>query len=176
MSSVAVEDLSKLEPILMALGQSIPAVNGVTGKGTFRGTVSRAGDSIAANGHVDLRDISVPLSLIQQKPAVLIPVTSGSEPVAAERVQLDSLVADIQYSPRNLIVHNGVTRHQQSKANFDFSAQLTEGALMPTSEISGHVSLHDEGIAELQKVIGYEYPLQGRISADTASARDKGIA
>ena len=159
----------------MALGQPIPAVNGVTGKGTFRGTVSRAGDAVAANGHVDLRDISVPLSLIQQKPAALMPVTSGSEPVATERVQLDSLVADIQYSPRNLVVHNGVTRHQQSKANFDFSAQLTNGALTPTSEISGHVSLHDEGIAELQKVIGYAYPLQGRISATSASARHEGI-
>ncbi len=163
--TVAVEDLSKLEPILMALGQPIPAVNDVTGKGTFRGTVSRAGDSVAANGHVDLLDVSVPLSLIQQKPAVLMPVTSGSEPVTGERVQLDSLAADIQYSTRNLVVHNGVTWHQQSKANFDFSAQLTEGALTPASEISGHVSLHDEDIAELQKVIGYAYPLQGRISA-----------
>lgn len=161
-----VEDLSKLQPILMALGQPIPALNGVTGNGSFRGTVSRAGDRIAANGHVDLRDISIPLALIQQKPPALVPVPTSGEPAANDRVQLDSLSGDIQYSPRILVVHNGVTRHQQSKASFDFTAQLSEGALTPSSEISCHISLHDEDVAELQKVIGYAYPLQGRISAN----------
>ncbi len=160
---VAVDDLSKLQPILIALNQSVPALNGITGKGSFHGTVSNLATAPVVNGHLELHEFGVPVALIQQSPATLAPVATGEE--GSDRIQLDSLSADIDYSPHDLILRNGVARHQQSKANFGFTAQLAEGQLTPASQISGHVSLQDENVAELQKVMGYSYPIEGRISA-----------
>ena len=163
--TVAVEDLSRVQPILIALDESVPALNGVTGKGSFHGTLSRTGQAISLNGHVDLHDVGVPLSLLQRQPAALMPVAAVGGTGATDRIQLESLAADLQYSPRGLVAHNGVLRHGEAKANFDVAVQLENGALLPASQISGHVTLHDEDIADLQKAIGYNYPLHGRISA-----------
>ncbi len=160
---VSVDDLSKLQPILIALNQSIPALNGITGKGSFHGSVSNIATAPVVNGHLELHEFGVPLALIQQSPAILAPVATGEE--GSDRIQLDSLSVDINYSPNDLILRNGVARHQQSKANFGFTSHLAEGQFTPASQISGHVSLQDSDIAELQKVLGYSYPIEGRISA-----------
>ncbi|HLH06319.1 MAG TPA: translocation/assembly module TamB domain-containing protein [Terriglobales bacterium] len=161
--SISVQDLSRVQPILSALGQHVPWLSGIAGGGTFRGNISGTLNAPSVSGHVELRAASLPVSAIKPQSAPTLP---GANMQPAERLEFDAISGDVSLSPDNLVIHNGTARHKQTNVEFDFSAGLSNGALLPNSRISGRINLENEDAAELERVVGYSYPVQGKVAAN----------
>jgi len=79
-------------------------------------------------------------------------------------VHWDSLAAEIQVSPRVLAIRRASAVHGDTTAQFDLSANMTRGSFTPNDAFTAHIDLHNADIAEVQAIVGYNYPVRGKAS------------
>src|SRR5882724_822374 len=83
---------------------------------------------------------------------------------ALDRMRWDRLTVDVQVSQNAVSAQHGVLRQGTAEVNFDAEVGLAQGAFTPESTIRAKVSLQDASVEELQSILGYSYPISGRVS------------
>ena len=146
--SASTTDLGEWQPILQAFrGPQIPIK--LDGRASFNGTATGKLSNPVLAGRVQVSDFETTLAASQGK--------------AAQQVHWDSLVADVQYSLRMLSARNGFLTRGPARVAFDISAQLNRGQLLETSPFTVRVHVRDAQVEELQTLLGYTYPVSGRL-------------
>jgi len=77
---------------------------------------------------------------------------------------MDRLTADVQVSQNAVTAQHGVLQQGTAQVNFDAEIGLDKSAFTPESSIRAKVSLQDASVEELQAILGYSYPISGRVS------------
>jgi len=160
-------DLTQLRPLLALFGLGQTSLADLQGQGSFQGTISGKLSAPSVSGQVKLSNFSLPASVIRNAVEGTLP-TPQTTSAAASRVRIDQLSASVQYSPSGVIVRNGIMHRSAAQATFDLSASLTDGRLTDASNIGGHVSVSNAEVANLQHVLGYNYPVAGTLSETLA--------
>ena len=157
--SATTTDLDELRPVVVALGgpQKIPFR--LDGRAVFDGVVTGKLSAPNLTGNVHASDFEV-----------TIPATTRT---SQRQVHWDELKADIQFSPKTLVVHNGDVQHDAADISFDLNLGLQKAAIVPESTVSGRIDVRHADLAELLTFTGYNYPLRGTIDfhADLSGTR-----
>jgi translocation and assembly module TamB len=81
-----------------------------------------------------------------------------------DHLRWDRLTADVQVSQNAVTAQHGVLQQGTAQVNFDAEIGLDKSAFTPESSIRAKVSLQDASVEELQAILGYSYPISGRVS------------
>jgi len=145
--SVGTTNLAELQPVITMLHEPrIPAV--LQGRANFVGTVVGRPSNFVVAGHLQT-----------DRFFTRVPATDSSP---EHDLQWDSLVADVQFSPRLVSARNGVLIHGETSIRFDVSATLHNGDFIDSSPFTAHANVHNAELADLQSFAGYSYPVTGR--------------
>jgi translocation and assembly module TamB len=147
--SANTSDLAEFQPLVTALNgpERLPIT--LHGNAHFTGNASGKFSSARLSGHLQINDFES-----------LIPATSHT---SERNVHWDSLTADIQLSPHNVAVRHATAVHGETTARFEASASLTKGEFSPADTFTANLDLQNTDITELQALIGYDYPVTGRM-------------
>ena len=156
--SLAVDDLRRLEPMFRLLNAQNSTAADLTGKLNFEGTISGRLNAPSIQGHLQASDFTFPLAAV---------MTPNSRVSAAQptRIHLDSGSGDITYTPKTLLVRNGVLKRAGAQANVDLSAGLEDGLIVDSSPIGAHLMVRDASFSDLQQIAGFNYPVTGTVGA-----------
>jgi translocation and assembly module TamB len=145
---ISTTDLGEWQPILSALsGPQIP-VN-LRGRATLNGVASGK-----------LRDFAVSAHLQMNNFLTTAPATASAP---ARQIHWDSLVADVQGSPRSVSVARGLLTRGPTAIRFEVNASLLDGRLADTSPFTAHIQSRNADLSELQSMLGYDYPVTGKV-------------
>lgn len=146
--SASTTDLGEWQPVLEAFrGPQIPIK--LHGRANFNGTASGKLSNATLTGRVQVSDFET--------------TVPAGNPNSGQQVHWDSLVADVQYSSRMFSARNGFLTRGPARVAFDLSAQLMHGQLLESSPFTARVHVRDAQIEELQSLLGYSYPVSGRL-------------
>ncbi len=145
--SASTTDLDELRPLVVALGgpQKIPFR--LDGRAVFDGMVSGKFSAPTLSGNLHANDFEV-----------TVPATSRTP---QRQLHWDELKADVQFSPKALMVHNGDIHHDATDISFDLNLGLQKSEVVPDSTVSGRIDARHADLAELLAFTGYNYPLRG---------------
>ncbi len=146
---VSTSDLGEWEPVLQSLGYQnrIPVL--LHGHASFTGNATGSLNEVDFAGKLQSQDFSV-----------LLPPTARA---SRTQVRWDSLLADVELSPRIIAAHNGVLRRGETMMTFDASAGLDEREFTDFSPFSASLQVHSVDIAKALAIAGYNYPITGRM-------------
>ncbi len=86
-------------------------------------------------------------------------------PEAVKRVHWDSLVADVQYSPRGVSVQNGVLQRGAAQITFAGDTALTQGKFTDFNLFHARLSVSNATLQDIQSIAGTDYPVTGTVNA-----------
>src|SRR5207248_2873336 len=89
-------------------------------------------------------------------------LVSTSAAAKPKPLHWDSLAVDLQASPRSMSARNGLLVRGNTTMAFDASALLQSGGLSETSPFTARVQVRNESFADLQSLLGYDYPISGQ--------------
>ena len=146
--SATTTDLREWQPILNAFGgPQIPVA--LKGRASFNGTAMGKLSDFMLSGRLQMNDFDT-----------LLP---ASEQVPERQVHWDSLAADVRASPHAISARNGMLIRHPASIGFDLSAVLEDGQLTETGPVTAYIHVRDAELAEVQFLLGYNYPLSGRL-------------
>jgi translocation and assembly module TamB len=144
--SVTTADLHEWQPILADVGyQQLPVV--LLGHASFNGTATGKISAIAFAGRLQSEDFDL-----------LIP--AASQPTG-KRLHCDSLVADVQLSPRAFVAHNGRLHHGGTSVTFDLGVGLQQRQFTDSSPVTARVEMRNADVDEVLALSGYDFPVSG---------------
>ena len=77
---------------------------------------------------------------------------------------LDSLAADMTYSPSQLVIARGVARRGSMEAGIDGHLQLTDWVFRPDNEWESELNLEKVPLEALEQLAGLKYPVTGLLT------------
>lgn len=153
--SASTTDLGEWQPIFEAFrGPQIPIR--LDGRASFSGTATGKLSNPTLAGHLQVSDFDTTL-----------PANKGNP---AQQVHWDFVVADAQYSSRMFSARNGLLTRGAARVAFDVSAQLSRGQLLESSPFTARVHVRDAQIEQLQTLLGYSYPVSGRLELSLSAS------
>lgn len=160
--SVASDDFGELRPALVAFWPTRRMPLELHGQGHFEGTLAGRLDGPSIAGHLELANLdalfpAIPLAEIR---TAGLPRTAPLES-RPRRLHLDSLAADVQYSPSLVVVENAVLRSGTALVRFDGRAALQKGQFTADSPYQLRIQLQNGSLADLQLLAGWAYPVDG---------------
>ncbi|HYX69995.1 MAG TPA: translocation/assembly module TamB domain-containing protein, partial [Terriglobales bacterium] len=158
--SAATADLGELRPLLAAFRAPARVPVSLHGHATFRGSLSGKLGTPAAAGHLETGavDSVVPWAALWSGPA------PGASPTV--HLQWDSLSAEVQISPSQAAAHQGVVRRGPAEVSFDASAALRNYSFNNDNLFHARLSLRGSDVTSLQALLGYSYPVSGKLNLD----------
>jgi translocation and assembly module TamB len=164
-------DLRDVSPLLTAWSdQRLPAE--LSGSGTLSGILSgRLATAPNLSGHVTLSNVQVPLPFKLPAPAatVMKPVATLAPPQATSAprlVRFDSVTADIQYSPSELVINNGVAKRGTEQATLSATIGLVKGHFLETNPIEAKATAKNFDIGDLLSLGGYNVRISGVVNGE----------
>jgi translocation and assembly module TamB len=178
-------NLSEIQPILSqlpVLPKTLPLE--LAGTASISGTASGTLSALQIAGHVELHDFTTAISGGREQPPV--PITQPrranrwlaalhlskaatavpTDKPASLRLHWDEAQADVSYSPQLLSVRHAKLLRGPAEIDWEGSASLREGQVVDSSQIQGHLQVHEGELVDLQSIFGTSYPIQGKL--DTA--------
>ncbi|MDT8068060.1 MAG: translocation/assembly module TamB domain-containing protein [Terriglobia bacterium] len=148
---------AEFQPILRTLqaGNTYPVE--LNGPAVFNGTVSGSFAALSAAGHVEVRDFTTILPMEAAR---------AGHPGQTGPVHWDSLVAEIHYSPSQVTASNATLVRGSAQATFDANIGLTKSRFTDSSPLTVRGKLGNAEIRDVQSLLGYDYPVSGRLDAD----------
>jgi len=136
-------------------GNAYPVeLNGPAG---FQGIVSGSYTALEASGHLEARDFTTILPMEAAR---------ASQPGQTGPVHWDSLVTEIRYSPAQVSVLRAMLTRGSAHAAIDGNIGLTKGQFTETSPLTVRGDLRNAEIGDVQELLGYDYPVSGRLDAN----------
>jgi translocation and assembly module TamB len=168
--------LAEFQPLLSAMGQQ-PLPLEIKGRASLSGALGGPLIHPEIQGRLIATDVTYlytpaapaphPTSTMSKLESALHIGHPGPEvapPPPPRRIHVDSFAGDLQYGPTLLALHNGVVEQSAMHLNVDGSVQLENGKFTDHSPIDLHASLHNASLADLQKVVGSDYPVSGLLN------------
>jgi translocation and assembly module TamB len=145
--AVSTSSLADWLPLLEAVrGPSLIPVS-LNGRATFNGNLSGALSSPQLSGALELQNFEVDI------------------PANGRRARLQthwgSLSTSLQLSFRGIALRGATLHEGAASAEFDASASLENGHFTGQSEVNVQASLQHASLADLQALVGYDYPVTG---------------
>ncbi|MGE0406959.1 MAG: translocation/assembly module TamB domain-containing protein, partial [Candidatus Korobacteraceae bacterium] len=155
--TVRTSDAGELVRMASVISSRFRQFEGVTGEGSFSGTLGGTLQSPRVEGQVMASNLVAPVRLASGE--------APGQPATAERtMRLDSFSGALRFMPNELLFSDTVLRSGNSSVTGLLRASLVDGELVDTSDIYGRITLRDTELAELGKVAGIESPITGATS------------
>jgi translocation and assembly module TamB len=149
-------DLREWRPLLTELFPSrIPGEVG--GRAAFNGTANGSFSNLTLAGKVQLQNFD----------------TSLPQSSSAQVLHVDSLAADIQVSPRNLNIREGIVHSGDTAVKVDGSVGLTNWNVTAQSDVRLRLDLEDVEASELASQLATDLTFTGKINAHLEIAGTK---
>ena len=146
--SASATSLDEWQPLLSALrGPQIPV--SLKGRANFNGTASGRLSNFAIAGHLRMVDFDT--------------IVSPANKSGQRHIHWDSVVAELQASPRAVSARNGSLIGGHTNVAFDVSAQLEKSELTETSPFTARIHMRNARVDEVQSMLGYVYPITGQM-------------
>jgi translocation and assembly module TamB len=182
-------NLGEIQPLLAqlpVLPKTLPLE--LTGAATISGTASGTFSAPLVAAHLELRDFNTAIPRDREQP----PLTQANPPKRANsmlgalsifrstkiatsvpanepaplRLRWDEAQADVLYSSESISVRHARLRRGPAEIDWEGGASLLKGQFVESSQLHGHLQVRDGELADLQSIIGTNYPIRGRL--DTA--------
>ncbi len=158
------DTLRELQPALDAIGPDTFTL-AVLGRASFNGTVFGKVAQPSAKGRLDLANFDMLFSnQAPQLPSVgsMIQRTRG-----ARSIHWDSGIADVTYTPTQLLAQNGILRRGAAQVAFSGSASLNRGRFnSSTNQISWDLRAQNENLADFQSLVGLSTSMSGMVNGN----------
>jgi len=143
-------NLAELQPLLSGFRGTAQVPLNLSGTGSFAGWLSGGLRQPNVAGRVELSGFSIS--------------RRGGGNSVLNHLRWDHLTSDIQASTKSVSAQHGLLQQGSTQVNFEGEAGLAEGAFTPESQVSARISFRDASVEELQSMLGYSYPISGRVS------------
>jgi translocation and assembly module TamB len=80
------------------------------------------------------------------------------------RLHWDEAQADVFYSPQSISLRHAKLRRGPSEIVWEGGASLLQGQFVESSQLHGHVQVRGGELADLQSIIGTNYPIHGKLN------------
>jgi len=147
---VNASNLAEWGPIVNAFRGNDPLPFRMDGHGSYNGTISGDWDHTAFAGKVDLANFGI--------------LPRNPDSAASHPMRWDRLVLDLQASRDAVAAHHGILRQGNTQAEFDFQMGLEQWASTDESPIHAKIAVRDASAEDVQSILGYSYPVAGRVS------------
>ncbi|MCU1286822.1 MAG: hypothetical protein JWO13_3172 [Acidobacteriales bacterium] len=151
------ENLREFDPIISARETGLPV--SLQGRASFKGTVAGRFVMPTVRGHLELAAFD---SLVNLQFAPRRPI--AGTPEVPQRVRWDSMVVDLQYSPKFISVANGLLRRGASQIVFSGRSTLTKGKFDESSAFVLQSQVRDASVSDVQSLVGTGYPVTGTLN------------
>jgi translocation and assembly module TamB len=172
--------LTEFAPMLAAMGNAPPPIE-LAGAARFSGTLSGRLRTPQIAGHLQATNFNYIYTPAPETPAQHAPPAPAKhkslfhfasnaappppQPVAQpRRIHIDQFSGDVQYSQSEVALHHTVVQEGTAQLTVDGSAALDRGNFTDTSQFQVQAAMHDADIAELERALGYDYPVGGKLN------------
>ena len=183
--SVNSNSLQEFQPLLSAMGQPQVPLE-INGRAGFTGTLTGPLSDPDIVGRLLATDVNylyappsppapqaTPLSKFESMLHLGPSVPEPSPAPAVRRIHLDSFAGDLQYGRTLLALRNGVIEQGAAHMSVDGSAQLENGAITDHSPFELRAALYNANLADLQRVVGIDYPVSGVVNLSLQASGTK---
>jgi translocation and assembly module TamB len=147
--SLESSNVGELQPAIASLGYAnIPSFE--QGAVWFNGTAAGRLSDYMISGNVRAQDFTVRLPI--------------HEKGIAQQSHWDFFHASLQFSPEQIAVRNANLKTDDTTVNFDLSANLTDGQLLPQNAMTLRMDMHAADVHSLLELTQYRYPITGRMN------------
>jgi len=122
----------------------------IHGRAAFNGTASGKPANLLLSGNLQVQDFDISIA--------------RARGVGPENVHWDSVNADLQASPRNLMLRNAVLRHGEAILRLEGSSQLTAWTPDASSPFHMRVEMQNVDAEEVATLSGYDHTISGKIA------------
>jgi translocation and assembly module TamB len=179
--------LAEFDPMLKAMG-STPLPIELNGAANFNGTLSGRWRAPQVAGHLQATNFTYIYTPATAAPAQQTPaappkhrswfhMTSTPEPPPTpvpvpqpRRIHIDEFSGDVQYSQSGVGLHHAAIKEGSAQLTVDGSSTLDRGNFTPSSQFQVQAAIHDADIAELQRAVGTDYPVSGKLNLSVQAA------
>ncbi len=181
--NVNTTSLTEFAPLLTAMGNAPPPIE-LAGAARFNGTLSGRLRTPQIAGHLQATNFTyiytpapensaphtppVPAkhkSLFHFASDAAPPPPPPPPPVAQpRRIHIDQFSGDVQYSQSEVALHHVVVQEAGAQLTLDGSVALDRGNFTDTSQFQVQAAMHDADLEELQRVLGIDYPVSGKLN------------
>ena len=177
--SVNTTSLTEFAPMLTAMGNTPPPIE-LAGAASFSGTLSGRLRTPQIAGHLQATNFVYIHTPAPETPALRPPPEPAKhkswlhlasnpapppQPVARpRRIHIDQFSGDVQYSQSEVALHHAVVQEAGAQLTLDGSSALDRGDFTRASQFQVQAAMHDADIAELQRALGLEYPVSGKMN------------
>jgi translocation and assembly module TamB len=141
-------------PIIKAIRSPSTTPLEVSGPAVFNGTIAGRLATPDMSGHLELRDF-----------VTLLPEDWNGDPKRTKPMHWDSLVAELRYTPEQISLTRATLARGHFQTVADFSASLQKGTFTDNSIYTIRANVRGAEIAELQPLLGMNYPVSGRLDS-----------
>ncbi len=155
-------DLGEFDALLSTESLKFPIV--LEGRATFVGTISGRFDQPNVRGRLEMTgfESAVPMPTAESAAAPTAPVVA---PSAVKKIHWDALTVNVDYSPQQIILQNGVLKRGTAQIDFSGRSSLRKGAFdKATSVFSAQVDLRNATLQDVQSLAGTDYPVTGGLN------------
>ena len=148
--SVSTSNLDELQPFIVAVHGPTHTPVILHGSARFTGFASGKLSAASLAGHLQMQDFDA-----------LLPATDR---LPEQPLHWDSFAADVQLTSHDVALRHGTAVHGDTTAHFDVSAALSRGSFSPDDTFTANLNLENADIAELETLLGYQYPVTGSLN------------
>ena len=178
--------LAEFDPLLKAMSNG-PLPIELDGTANFNGTLNGRWRAPQVAGHLQATNFTYIYTPTPKAPAQPAPkppqhkswfhLTSTPEPAPPappveppKRIHIDEFSGDLQYSPSGVGLHNTTIREGSAQLTLDGSSTLDKGDFTKASQFQVQAAIHDGDIGELQRALGTNYPVSGKLNLSVQAA------
>jgi translocation and assembly module TamB len=169
--------LAEFQPLLRAMSNALPVE--LAGEASFNGTLKGrlrapqiAGQLQATNFtyiYTPASNASSPLPPPKRRSwfhrvSNPTPPSAPQPAVQPRRIHIDQFSGGIQYSQSGVALRHTVIQAGGAQLNIDGSSALDRGKFTETSHFQVQAAMHNADVAALQRALGLDYPLSGKLN------------
>ncbi|MEO6120222.1 MAG: translocation/assembly module TamB domain-containing protein [Terriglobales bacterium] len=155
-------DLGEFDALLSTETSKFPIR--LEGRATFAGTVS---------GRFNQPNVRGRLELTSFESAIPMPAQAGAPPTQStvKDIRWDALGVNVDYSPQQVILQNGVLRRDTAQIAFSGRSTLLKGGFdKAASMFSAQIDLRNATLQDVQSLAGTNYPVTGALNGTVGVA------
>ena len=158
-------NLAEIDDLLASLGEARMPVE-LGGQANFQGTINGSLRDPAIDGQLQATQFTYTYT-----PAA---TTANASP-QPRQIHIDSFAGGVLYSSSNIALHHAVVSTSGTTLDLDGSAALDRGNFVDASAFELHAAMQNGDLANLQRIIGTDYPVTGVTNLTVQASGTKAV-